>query len=259
MSIATGVIRVTPWRKTERATTRSGVGHPDEAIGREVAQNRRTWAALERLGVREGAELPLHFFFETAGTDADCELAEFLRDECGYTVMLESDGLAGTTPPMTLGPAAIDDWVRELLYAGYQHGGCAFAGWTATVSLGGTKPAQELCRQLDSAPVAAVNDGIALRFLAWRYTISPTDRDLKFPSPSKETETVSIESDANQDLAMSDEDAEGVVGGKANVKKSGKSHKLHPQHAAAPAEVDTEVQASGGAWQPVVDDPSEDC
>ena len=67
---------------------------------------------------------------------------------------------------------------------------------------------------------------------------------------------MSIESDANQDLAMSDEDAEGVVGGKANVKKSGK---LHPHHEAAPAEVNTEVQASGGGWQPVVDDPSEDC
>jgi hypothetical protein len=65
---------------------------------------------------------------------------------------------------------------------------------------------------------------------------------------------VSIESDANQDLAMTDEDAEGVVGGKAN-RKAAKPH----HRAVAAAEVNTEVQATGGAWQPVVDDPSEDC
>lgn len=64
---------------------------------------------------------------------------------------------------------------------------------------------------------------------------------------------MSIESDANQDLAMSDEDADGVVGGKAHP-KHGK-----PAHQTAPAEVNTEVQASSGDWQPVVDDPSEDC
>jgi hypothetical protein len=68
---------------------------------------------------------------------------------------------------------------------------------------------------------------------------------------------VSIESDANQDLAMSDEDAEGVVGGKAH-------HKAAPKpganHAGAPAETNTEVQGGNlGGWQPVVDDPSEDC
>ena len=65
---------------------------------------------------------------------------------------------------------------------------------------------------------------------------------------------MSIESDANQDLAMSDEDAEGVVGGKAHH-KAAKPH--HP--AVAATEVNTEVQATGGGWQPVVDDPSEDC
>jgi hypothetical protein len=35
---------------------------------------------------------------------------------------------------------------------------------------------------------------------------------------------VSIESDANQDLALSDEDAEGVVGGRKHAKKSEKAH-----------------------------------
>ena len=65
---------------------------------------------------------------------------------------------------------------------------------------------------------------------------------------------MSIESDAGQDLAVSDEDAESVVGGKANHKGA-----RPPHQAAAAAEINTEVQASGGGWQPVVDDPSEDC
>jgi hypothetical protein len=159
MSIATGVIGVTPWHKTKRATTSPELRHPDEAIGREIAQNRRTWAALERLGVRQGAELPLQFFFETAGAEADRELADVLR-EGGYTVVLEQDGLAGTTRPMALSPEAIDDWVRGMLYVGYQHGGCVFAGWTATVSIG--SPA--LCREVDSADVVRENDKISCGF-----------------------------------------------------------------------------------------------
>jgi len=166
MSIAAGVIGVTPWRKSERAASTTGARqarHPDEVIGSEVAQNRRTWAALERLGVREGAELPLQFYFETAGADADRELAEYLRAACGYTVEIEAEGLAGTTPPMTVGPAALDDWVRGMLYAGYRHGGCAFAGWTATVRLGGSK-APEKCQEADAGRVAALNDGIACGF-----------------------------------------------------------------------------------------------
>jgi hypothetical protein len=68
---------------------------------------------------------------------------------------------------------------------------------------------------------------------------------------------VSIESDANEDLAMSDEDAEGVVGGKTHHQATKKG----PLHTAStPAETNTEVQGGNlGGWQPAVDDPSEDC
>jgi hypothetical protein len=64
---------------------------------------------------------------------------------------------------------------------------------------------------------------------------------------------VSIDENANQDLPLDDEDAENVVGGRMNVKKEAK------RTAKPAAEVDVTVQASGGGWQPVVDDPSEDC
>jgi hypothetical protein len=54
---------------------------PEDLLPGELVQNATTWAALRRLGVRDGTELPLTFFFETAGAEADHELAEFLRGE----------------------------------------------------------------------------------------------------------------------------------------------------------------------------------
>ncbi len=107
--------------------------HPEELIGREIAQNAKTWAALMRLGVRNGTRLPLHFFYETGGPEADEELAEFLRHDAGYEVTIEPDGVSGRTPPMPLSSAALDAWVWTMLCASHMHGGAAFAGWTATV------------------------------------------------------------------------------------------------------------------------------
>jgi hypothetical protein len=107
--------------------------HPDEVVARECARNRLTWAALARLGVAEGTELALDFFFQTAGADADRELAAFLDAEAGYAVVIEKDGVTGRTSPMPIGPTALDQWVESMLHAGYEHGRCAFSGWTATV------------------------------------------------------------------------------------------------------------------------------
>ena len=107
--------------------------HPDELIARERARNALTWASLARLGIAEGAELALDFFYETAGVDADRKLAAFLRCEAGYEVVIEADGVTGRTPPMPIGPTALDQWVESMLHAGYEHGKCAFSGWTATV------------------------------------------------------------------------------------------------------------------------------
>ncbi len=105
----------------------------EEVLAREVAQNVRTWAALTRLGVRDGTELRLDFFYETTGAEADQELADFLEQE-GYEVTIEADGIKGRTRPMALSPARLDDWVLTMLCAGNIYGGCSFAGWTATVA-----------------------------------------------------------------------------------------------------------------------------
>ncbi len=108
--------------------------HPEELLVREFAQNAKTWTALQRLGVQEGNEIALDFFFQTAGPDADRELAEFLGSVPGYRVVVEPDGVSGRTRPMAVSAMALDDWVRAMLYAGFEHGRCPFAGWTATLS-----------------------------------------------------------------------------------------------------------------------------
>src|SRR5262249_29194337 len=106
----------------------------DAELKRELAKNVSTWEALERLGVRRGQELPLHFYFESAGTRADRELAGFLRSELGYDAEADADGVNGRTPALALSPELLDEWVHEMFVAGYQRAGCRFAGWSATVT-----------------------------------------------------------------------------------------------------------------------------
>jgi hypothetical protein len=107
---------------------------PEELLELRLARNATTWAALQRLGVEEGNEIRLDFFFETGGRDADRELAEFLRRELNHQVVVEVDGISGRTPPMVVSARALDEWARAMLYAGFEHGECRFAGWTATVT-----------------------------------------------------------------------------------------------------------------------------
>src|SRR5262249_40580651 len=65
----------------------------------------------QRLAVREGSEIALDFFFQTAGPDADRELAEFLSQR------LPSRGRAGRRErphrPIAVSPIALDEWVAR--------------------------------------------------------------------------------------------------------------------------------------------------
>jgi hypothetical protein len=125
-------------RARQRARLELGSPHVawdvDTELQRELAKNASTWRALERLGVQSGQELPVHFYFESAGTLADRRLAGFLRAELGYDAEADSDGVSGRTAPFELSPELLDRWVYEMLLAGYQCGGCRFAGWSATVT-----------------------------------------------------------------------------------------------------------------------------
>jgi len=113
---------------------RSSVGwQVDDVIAREYERNAETWRALCRLGVDEGSELALEFVYESGGAESDAELAAHLRQTTDYTVDLDDSGVSGETRPMALGRELLDNWVREMICAGHDHGGCAFGGWTATV------------------------------------------------------------------------------------------------------------------------------
>jgi hypothetical protein len=125
-------------RKRQRARLELGSPHVawnvEAELERALAKNADTWKALERLGVRTGEERPLDFYFESAGALADRRLVDFLRLELGYEAEADGDGVSGRTPPRALSPETLDRWVYEMLLAGYQRGGCRFAGWSATVS-----------------------------------------------------------------------------------------------------------------------------
>ena len=120
--VSTGVIDVSlPAAGRSAASLRAP--HQD-LLAKHLAQNARTWAVLERLGVRDGAELSLAFAFDGGGA----ALAHRLEDELGYTAEVDTDGVSGCTTPMPVSPRALDDWVGSMLRLG------AFSGWTATVS-----------------------------------------------------------------------------------------------------------------------------
>jgi nucleotide-binding universal stress UspA family protein len=109
---------------------------PEPVIAQSLQQTAATWAALVELGVRPGDELALEFVYASNGEVADHELAAYLRDSAGYDVEVEAEGVSGQTRPMATGPALLDGWVRTMVCAGHEHGGCVFDGWTATVSAG---------------------------------------------------------------------------------------------------------------------------
>ena len=135
-------------RDPEHRAPRARAWHPDEVMARERARNARTWEALVRLGVREGAEIALEFAYESGGPAADRVLAEFLRQETGYRVEVEPEGITGWTPPIPVSPSSLDAWITKMVLAGHDHGGCAFDGWTATLSAGRGRRAPEADVQL---------------------------------------------------------------------------------------------------------------
>jgi hypothetical protein len=100
-----------------------------------VARNAAIWAALTQAGVTEATELRLDFFYDSAGEASDAELAAFLGSETDYEVVRTSKqyGVTGSTQPTTVTPQILDDWVRWMVLAGYEHGACKFDGWGAPV------------------------------------------------------------------------------------------------------------------------------
>ena len=114
----------------------------------------------------------------------------------------------------------------------------------------GTRCNPDLCRELDIAGVAAPNDAPLPG--SYASCIEFETRTAK----SQGEKIVNIDSDAQKDLALNDEDADSVVGGNKKAKKSAKHHKAsHPAAAASHAPLmiyqataygPTEVSANSG-------------
>jgi Regulator of ribonuclease activity B len=110
-------------------------------VAKQVGMNSATWRALQAAGVTEQTQLKLDFFFDAPGESQANELAEFIRNETDYGVSVESSGggafkkkkwrVSGQTKNTPLSEEILNDWVKWMVFSGFQHGDCEFDGWGA--------------------------------------------------------------------------------------------------------------------------------
>jgi hypothetical protein len=115
---------------------RSKDWQPEVLTAPMIARNQQLWTALQKASMTDQTELRLDFFYDSAGSAADSELGEFLRQETDYDVKAGESthyGVTGTTQPTLLNPEKLDQWVTWMVLAGYEHGRCKFDGWGAAI------------------------------------------------------------------------------------------------------------------------------
>jgi len=117
---------------------RSKEWEPEALIASMIARNRLLWAALQDAGVTEQTELRLDFFYESAGSTGDAQLADLLRRETDYDVQIQDGGkkgygVTGTTQPTAVDLTTLNEWVTWMVRAGRENGNCKFDGWGAAV------------------------------------------------------------------------------------------------------------------------------
>jgi hypothetical protein len=108
---------------------------PEDLTATMVARNAQLWVALTQAGVTDETELRLDFFYDSAGSASDAELAAFLGSETDYEVLRTSEqyGVTGSTQPTAVSQQKLDDWVAWMVLAGHEHGRCKFDGWGAAI------------------------------------------------------------------------------------------------------------------------------
>jgi hypothetical protein len=111
----------------------AGEWRPDDLIADLAVINEQSWGALQRLGVTEQTEVCLHFDYQGDDETGNAQLADFLSRETDYDVEVVSNGVTGSTRPTTVSLEGLNDWVRWMVLAGYEHGGCKFDGWDSVV------------------------------------------------------------------------------------------------------------------------------
>jgi Regulator of ribonuclease activity B len=103
--------------------------------------NPQTWAALQEHGVDESTQLRLDFFYMAPGESEAQVLATYLRDETDYDISVNGTkkgmlskkewSVTGSTQPTTVSLDILNQWVRWMVVAGAENGGCDFDGWGA--------------------------------------------------------------------------------------------------------------------------------
>jgi len=114
-------------------TKHSTEWQPEDVIGELLVINEDTWGALERLGVTEQTLVRLHFDYAGDEEAGNAQLADYLQRETDYEVQVVEDGVTGSTQPRTINLESLNEWVRWMVLAGHEHGGCKFDGWDSTV------------------------------------------------------------------------------------------------------------------------------
>jgi hypothetical protein len=114
--------------------------HYEDILGKQLAMNRQTWAALQKHGVAEGRQLRLDFSYNAPNRVAADTLCVLLRGQTDYEVEVESGGsflrrkwrVEGRTHNTAVSPALLDQWVTWMVNAGKEQS-CDFDGWGARV------------------------------------------------------------------------------------------------------------------------------
>lgn len=120
-------------RRLNLMTWHSRDWQPEAVIAELTVINEHTWGALQRLGVTEETLVCLHFDYEGDDAEANRQLADYLGRETDYEVEVVSNGVTGSTKPRTVNLVALDDWVRWMVIAGHENGGCRFDGWDSVI------------------------------------------------------------------------------------------------------------------------------
>jgi hypothetical protein len=102
--------------------------------------NEQTWQVLQENGVSEETPLALDFSYAAPGRSAAEQLRDFLTEETDYAVSVQPQkkgllsktwSVQGTTRPTPVSLDILNDWVRWMVAAGAEKGGCIFDGWGA--------------------------------------------------------------------------------------------------------------------------------
>jgi hypothetical protein len=114
--------------------------HYETILAKQLAMNRRTWAALQNHGVTAESMLRLAFSYNSASREAAESLCALLREQTDYEVNVGSSGsflcrkwrVEGRTQETAVSPEILDQWVIWMVTAGKERS-CDFDGWGTSV------------------------------------------------------------------------------------------------------------------------------